>query len=84
MERQTTQPSLLSPTSSTDSASLIPLQDVVFGDVRSSAEEREEDSLSVETSLEGGQRWEDVRFWDEYAQPLVEKEDAQPIFEDEL
>ena len=56
MERQTTQPSLLSPTSSTDSESLIPLQDVVFGDVRSSAEEREEDSLSVETSLEGGQR----------------------------
>ena len=72
-----------SPTSLTDSAFLIPLQDVVFGDVRSSAK-REEDSLSVETALEDGQRWEDERFWEEYAQPLDEKEDTQPVLKEEL
>ena len=61
MERRATQVFPLTPTSSTDSASLIPLQDVVFGDVRLSAEEKEEDSLSAETALEDGQRWEDDR-----------------------
>ena len=69
-------------TFSTDSASLIPLRDVVLGDVRLSAEKREEDSLSVETALEDGQRWEDYRFLEEYAQPMVEEEDAQPVFEE--
>ena len=47
-------------------------------------EERDEDSLSVETALEDGQRWEDYRFWKEYAQPLLEEEDAQPVFEERL
>ena len=87
MERRATQPSPLPPTSSTDNASLISLQDVVFGDVRSSAiiyEEKEKDGLSVETALEDSQRWEDDWFWEEYAHPLVEKEDAQSVFEEEL
>ena len=66
MESRTVQPSPLSQTSSTDSASLIPLRDV-FGDVQLSAEEREEDSLSVETALGDGQLWENHRFWEEYA-----------------
>ena len=39
------------------------------------------DSLSVETVLEDGQLWDDDRLWEENAQSLVEKEDAQPMFE---
>ena len=81
MEHRVTQPYPASPTSSTNNAFLIPLQDAVLGDVRLSAEEN---SLSVNSALEDGQRWEDDRFWKEYAQPLVKKEDTQPMFEDEL
>ena len=44
MERQATQLSTLSPASSTDSAFLIPLQGVVFGDIRSSAKEGENEN----------------------------------------
>ena len=62
MKSRATQPSPLSLTSSAGSAFLISLQDVVFSDVRSSGEERKEDSLSVETAHEDGQRWEDDRF----------------------
>ena len=84
MDRRATQPSPLSPTNSKDSAFLIPLQDIVFGDVQSSAKEREEDSLSVETAHENSELWEDDRFSEECAQPLVEEEDPQLLFEEEL
>ena len=47
-------------------------------------EEKKEDSLSVETALENGQRWENDCFWEDYAQPLIQKEDVQQMFEEEL
>ena len=47
-------------------------------------EEREENSLSVKTALEDGQRWDDDRFWEENYRSLVEEEDTQPMFEEEL
>ena len=74
MERRTTQSS---PSSSTDNASLISLQDIVFGDLRSSAiiyEEKEKDGLSVETPLD------DIQRWKEYTRPLVEKEDIKATY----
>ena len=47
MERRATRLSPALPTSSIDSVSLIPLQDVVFGDMQSSAEKKERYSLSL-------------------------------------
>ena len=56
----------------------------MFGDLQSSAEKREKNSLSAETALENGQRWDDEQFWEKYAQPLDEEEDTQPVFEEKL
>ena len=83
LEHRATHHTSLQSTSSTDSASLILLQDVVFGHVRSSAEKKKEDSLSEETALDDGQRWENDRFWEEYAQLLIEKDDIQSVLEEE-